>query len=225
MDLNVDIKDEKILNILNSDYVKEFFQFFNNFKSKRYKIKDHKKHAYNVAEKTYTILKEIGSNQHECELGYIAGLFHDVCIIISLNKHSEIGGTLVASSLLNVGFSLDDAFYIGNAIGNHHDNPYSKLDAALIIADNTSFSRNLILDNVEFKDIKNPLDIASCSVIRNEVIINKRKKIITVELDIEKGFFTPTDFLVFFSDMITNCEKASNFLGYDFKLKLNGKDL
>jgi hypothetical protein len=71
-------------------------------------------------------------------------------------------------------------------------------------------------------DIKTDIhDRVNYSVTKNHLGIDKQKKTITLSLQLDTNFTDIMDYFSIFVERMNYCQKASNYLGYDFNLKIN----
>ena len=116
----------------------------------------------------------------------------------------------------------EDIATIVTAIGNHDEStafPVNSVAAALIIADKTDVRRSRVRNrSVAQFDIH---DRVNYSVTHSDVYITKEN--ICLELTIEQEYCTVLEYFEIFLTRMLLCRKASEALGVDFMLYINGQ--
>lgn len=184
------------------------------------------KHAAKVADRAGWILKTMDYDKHEIELGKIAGYMHDIGNSINRNDHAHIGGILAYQILKSLGMPLQDVLVISSAIGHHDEGTGTAIDpvsAALILADKTDVRRNRVQNPVKANfDIHDRVNYAALSA---KLDINKEKKVIQMNLELDDNICSLMDYFEIFMQRMLMCRRASEVLGYRFKLVANGSKL
>ncbi|MCR4673999.1 MAG: HD domain-containing protein [Lachnospiraceae bacterium] len=185
---------------------------------------DHsQEHCLLVAEHASDILKQLGYKKKEIELVKIAAYMHDIGNAINRNQHAEYGALLANDILKNYDISIKDRITIVSAIANHDESTGGASDlisAALIIADKTDVRRNRVRKKPKASfDVHDRVNYA---VTKTDLIINKEKKYITLDLEIDEKICTMYEYFEIFLGRMMMCRKAAELLGMTFKLVVNG---
>lgn len=180
-------------------------------------------HACLVAERAASILKELGYKKGQVELAKIAGFLHDIGNSVNRNRHAEYGALLANSILKETDMDFNDRLTVVSAIGNHDESTGGAVDvvsAALIIADKTDVRRNRVREKPKASfDVHDRVNYA---VTKSELEVNKGKKLITLSLEIDEKICTMYEYFDIFLGRMIMCRKASEMLGVNFRLLVNG---
>ena len=185
-----------------------------------------KKHAAKVAETAGRILKELGYGKHKIELARIAGYMHDIGNAINRNDHAHSGAILAYQILKDTDLPLKDSLVVATAIGHHDEATGTAVDAvsaALILADKTDVRRNRVQNrNKSTFDIHDRVNYAALS---SKLIIEKEKRMIQMELELDDSICTVMDYFEIFLKRMIMCRRAAERLNCKFKLVANGSKL
>ena len=181
-------------------------------------------HVTKVAEAAAEILHTLGHSEHEIELVKIAGFLHDIGNIVNRIDHAQSGAVMAFRLLDRMNMSPEDIATVVTAIGNHDEStafPVNSVAAALIIADKTDVRRSRVRNrSVAQFDIH---DRVNYSVTHSDVYITKEN--ICLELTIEQEYCTVLEYFEIFLTRMLLCRKASEALGVDFSLVINGQKM
>ena len=185
-----------------------------------------KKHAAKTAEKAGRILKELGYGKHKIELAKIAGYMHDIGNSINRQDHAHSGAILAYQILKDTDLPLKDILVITTAVGHHDEATGTAVDgvsAALILADKTDVRRNRVQNrNKATFDIHDRVNYAALS---SRLIIDKEKRMIQMELELDDSICTVMDYFEIFLKRMMMCRRAAERLKCKFKLVANGNKL
>ena len=180
-------------------------------------------HCTVVAERAGLILKKLEYPEETIELAKIAGFMHDIGNAVNRSRHAEYGAILANELLKGTDLSLEDRITIMSAIGNHDESTGGATDpvsAALIIADKTDVRRNRVRDKDRAAfDIHDRVNYA---VTEAKLKINKEKKLISLNLQIDESICTMYEYFDIFLGRMMMCRGAADMLGATFKLMANG---
>ena len=182
-----------------------------------------KKHAAKTAETAGRILKELGYGKHKIELAKIAGYMHDIGNSINRQDHAHSGAILAYQILKDTDLPLKDILVITTAVGHHDEATGTAVDgvsAALILADKTDVRRNRVQNrNKATFDIHDRVNYAALS---SRLIIDKEKRMIQMELELDDSICTVMDYFEIFLKRMLMCRRAAERLNCKFKLVANG---
>ena len=185
-----------------------------------------KKHAAKTAETAGRILKELGYGKHKIELAKIAGYMHDIGNSINRQDHAHSGAILAYQILKDTDLPLKDILVITTAVGHHDEATGTAVDgvsAALILADKTDVRRNRVQNrNKATFDIHDRVNYAALS---SRLIIDKEKRMIQMELELDDSICTVMDYFEIFLKRMLMCRRAAEPLNCKFKLVANGNKL
>ena len=180
-------------------------------------------HCTVVAERAGLILKKLEYPEETIELAKIAGFMHDIGNAVNRSRHAEYGAILANELLKGTDLSLEDRITIMSAIGNHDESTGGATDpvsAALIIADETDVRRNRVRDKDRAAfDIHDRVNYA---VTEAKLKINKEKKLISLNLQIDESICTMYEYFDIFLGRMMMCRGAAEILNMKFRLTANG---
>ena len=180
-------------------------------------------HCTVVAERAGLILKKLEYPEETIELAKIAGFMHDIGNAVNRSRHAEYGAILANELLKGKDLSLENRITIMSAIGNHDESTGGATDpvsAALIIADKTDVRRNRVRDKDRAAfDIHDRVNYA---VTEAKLKINKEKKLISLNLQIDESICTMYEYFDIFLGRMMMCRGAAEILDMKFRLTANG---
>ena len=180
-------------------------------------------HCTVVAERAGLILKKLEYPEETIELAKIAGFMHDIGNAVNRSRHAEYGAIMANELLKGKDLSLENRITIMSAIGNHDESTGGATDpvsAALIIADKTDVRRNRVRDKDRATfDIHDRVNYA---VTEAKLKINKEKKLISLNLQIDESICTMYEYFDIFLGRMMMCRGAAEILNMKFRLTANG---
>lgn len=184
------------------------------------------KHCTKVAKGAEYILRALDFDSNQVDLAKIAGLLHDIGNSINRSRHAEYGAILANQLLQETDMSVEDRITIMSAIGNHDESTGGAKDivsAALIIADKTDVRRDRVRNKAKANfDIHDRVNYA---VRKSELVVDKSKRVISLNLDIDEDICTMYEYFDIFLGRMMMCRKAAEILGCTFKLLSNGRKI
>lgn len=185
-----------------------------------------RKHAAKTAETAAMILKELGYGRHKVELARIAGYMHDIGNSVNRTDHAHTGAMLAYGILKEMGMPLEDVLTVTSAIGHHDEatgSPVDEVSAALILADKSDVRRNRVQNPVPARFDAD--DRVNYAVLSCKMNIDKEKRTISVQIDLDDEICTVMDYFEIFLKRMVMCRKAAEKLQCRFKLSANGSKL
>lgn len=187
-------------------------------------------HVERAAASAYMILTTLGYEQRTCELAEIAAYMHDIGNVINRIDHAQSGAVMAFRLLDNLGMPANEISLIVSAIGNHDEGtaaPVTPIAAALIIADKSDVRRSRVrsadgafvptTENLA-KDIHDRVNYA---VEKSSLYFSDDKKEIILDLTIDQKISSIMEYFEIFLDRMKLCRRAAEFLGVQFRLKIN----
>ena len=186
---------------------------------------DHgRRHLDIVSDRSRMIAKKIGLQTAEQEMAAIAGWCHDMGNFLGRTQHHYWAAMLFSQCYINEVKNSSDISRIIQAIVSHDKDELKivdKIAACLIIADKSDVHRSRVLKK-NIKEIKDDIhDRVNYAVTANHLLIDKQKKTITLSLELDTNFTDIMDYFSIFVERMNYCQKAANYLKYDFNLKIN----
>ncbi|MCR4694751.1 MAG: HD domain-containing protein [Pseudobutyrivibrio sp.] len=180
-------------------------------------------HSVLVAERSAMILERLGYKKKQIELVKIAAYMHDIGNAINRSRHAEYGAILANDILKGYDLELNDRLTVVSAIAHHDESTGGATDvisAALIIADKTDVRRNRVRKKPKASfDVHDRVNYA---VTKTELVVDKEKKQITLDLEIDEKICTMYEYFDIFLGRMMMCRKSSELLGVTFRLMVNG---
>lgn len=184
------------------------------------------RHATLTSNIAANVLRRLGLDERTVQLGAIAAYLHDMGNLVSRANHEHTGAILADRILLRLGMPADERAVVMGAIGNHeerHGEPVSAAGAAVILADKSDVHRTRVRnpDPTTF-DIHDRVNYA---VEHSFLRVDEKSRTVTLELTIDTSISRVMEYFEIFLDRMVMCRRAAAFLGYDFKLQINGAKL
>ncbi len=187
-------------------------------------------HVERAAASAFMILTTLGYEQRTCELAEIAAYMHDIGNVVNRIDHAQSGAIMAFRLLDNLGMPADEISLIISAIGNHDENtaaPVTPIAAALIIADKSDVRRSRVRsadgpfvpssENLA-KDIHDRVNYA---VEKSSLYFSDDKKQLILDLTIDQTISSIMEYFEIFLDRMKLCRRAADFLGVQFRLRIN----
>lgn len=183
-------------------------------------------HVTKVAQTAAEILEALGYPARTVELAKIAGFMHDIGNVINRVDHSQSGAVMAFRILDRMEFPPEEIACIISAIGNHDEGsgvPVNPVAAALIIADKSDVRRSRVRDKESISsDIH---DRVNYSVTSSKLSILEDQKVLELSLTVDVSVSSVMEYFEIFMNRMLMCRKASNRLGLQFQLIINGQKL
>jgi putative nucleotidyltransferase with HDIG domain len=183
-------------------------------------------HVLRVSDVAARILSVLQYSDHDVELVKIAGYLHDIGNLVNRVEHAQSGAVMAFRILDKLGMDTEDIADIVSAIGNHDEGtavPINAIAAALILADKSDVRRSRVRNrDIASFDIH---DRVNYSVRSSNLVIDEKRKNITLVLDVDTEFGSVMDYFEIFLGRMILCRKAAEKLGLQFKLNINEQHL
>ncbi|MDO4701620.1 MAG: HD domain-containing protein [Erysipelotrichaceae bacterium] len=181
-------------------------------------------HVTRVSNDTIYVLKTLGYDEKQIELGGIAGYLHDIGNVVHRQQHAQTGAIMAFHILDTLDFDAEDISDIISAIGNHDEGNatcVSPIGAALILADKSDVRRSRVRNrHLETFDIHDRVNYA---VTKSKLNVNKEEAYAELNLEIDTTITPILDYFEIFLGRMLLCKKASDYLGLHFRLVINGQ--
>lgn len=183
-------------------------------------------HAVKVSSMAGKILECLGYGGHTVELAKIAGYMHDIGNCVNRLDHPHSGALMAHQILRDMKMDYEDIAVIINAIGMHDEKSGGAVDtvsAALILADKTDVRRDRVRNQNKAAFDKH--DRVNYAVVSSSLDIQKEKKVIKLELQLDENICSMMDYFEIFLQRMLMCRRAASVLGTTFKLNANGNKI
>ncbi|MFA6307266.1 MAG: phosphohydrolase [Patescibacteria group bacterium] len=185
---------------------------------------DHgRRHLDIVSDRSKMIASKLGLNATDQEIAAIAGWCHDMGNFLGRTQHHYWGGLLFSQCYINQANPIQVARIIQAIVSHDKDELkiVDKITACLIIADKSDVHRNRVITK-NIKEIKADIhDRVNYAVTDNNLKMDKQKKTITLSLTLDTKFTNIMDYFSIFVERMNYCQKAAEYLQYDFNLQIN----
>jgi uncharacterized protein len=182
------------------------------------------RHLKIVSDRARQVAKIIGLNKKDQELAAISAWCHDMGNFMGRSQHHYWGAMLFSQCYINQTDDYESVTKIIKAIASHDKDELKivdKMTACVIIADKSDVHRSRVLKK-SIKSIKEDIhDRVNYAVTGNQLSVNKKSKIIMLSLTLDTKFTDMMDYFSIFIGRMNYCQKAADYLGYEFKLKIN----
>ena len=181
------------------------------------------RHAELVANRAKKVIKDLGLSKEEEELAAIAGFCHDMGNFMTRTYHHYYGA-LLFHQIFQDKFKPEEVSTIMQAIANHDKdemNFTNAVSAVLVLADKSDVDRSRVTETDLEKVKKDIHDRINYATRESKIKVDKQKKRITLTLKIDTNFCPIIEYFEVFTERMTFCRKAAQFLGYDFGLVIN----
>lgn len=183
------------------------------------------RHLNIVSQRAEMLASKIGIDKRVGEYAKIAGWTHDMANFLSRSNHHYFGAIMFFDLYKNHE-DIEGVTLVMEAIANHDKaeaeiaNP---ITALLIIADKSDVARDRVRTK-DMKEIKSDIhDRVNYAVTDSNLKVeNHGKNVITLELTIDTNFTSIMDYFEIFIERMKYCKTASSYLGYEFKIVVNG---
>lgn len=180
-------------------------------------------HAGRVSADAARLMRDMGYSERKQELARIAGYLHDIGNGINRRMHAQTGAVMAFSLLQQMGMPAREIMTVTAAIGNHNEDEgyaVNPVSAALILADKADVRAGRVRNtDTEHLDIHDRVNYA---VRESTPEVLPEQKIIRLTLTIDDTISSVMDYLEIFMSRMDMCKRAAAFLGYRFKLVING---
>ena len=181
------------------------------------------RHAGLVGHIAENILERLGFDLRVRQLANVAGYLHDLGNVVQREKHALTGSIMAWQILSRMGMPPGECALIMNAIGNHEEErgmASTPVSAALIIADKADVHRSRVQNpDVATFDIHDRVNYATTL---SEGLVDAPGKVISLELTIDTSFAQVIEYFEIFLDRMVMVKQAAEFLGFHFRLVING---
>ena len=184
------------------------------------------RHINIVADRAHSIAKKLDLSARDQELCAVAGYCHDMGNFLGRTQHHYWASFLFSQVFLNEVDDPNDVSTIMQAIVSHDKNELKIVDvvtAVLIIADKSDVHRSRVRNkNMKSNDPQDDIhDRVNYAVIDNDLVVDNKKKIISLKLKLDTKFSAPLEYFEIFTERMAFCRIAAEYLGYKFGLEIN----
>lgn len=181
------------------------------------------RHVNIVAERCMMLARQFGLTSHEIELAGIAGYCHDIGNFLGRTQH-HYWAAMLFSQIFIPNYDPVDISRVSQAIVSHDKDDLKivdKLTAILILADKSDVHRDRVI-NLNTKNLQMDIhDRVNFAAVSNVLKLNRFRKQIVLKITINTKEAKPMDYFEIFSERMSFCRLAAEYLGYKFVLIIN----
>lgn len=181
------------------------------------------RHVGIVADRCMMLARQLKLSPHEIELAGIAGYCHDMGNYLGRTQH-HYWAAMMFSQIFIPEADPADVSRVAQAIVSHDKDELKivdKLSAILIIADKSDVHRDRVIRK-DFRGIAGDIhDRVNYAATSNTLKVNPLRKQIVLKISIDTKEASPMDYFEIFSERMSFCRVAAEYLGYKFVLIIN----
>jgi metal-dependent HD superfamily phosphatase/phosphodiesterase len=181
------------------------------------------RHTDIVSNRSMEIAKKIGMTDREAELAGIAGFCHDMGNFMTRTYHHYFG-SLLFHQIFQKDFLPEEMSTVMQAIANHDKKEMDfthKISAILVLADKSDVDRSRVFEK-NMNEIKSDMhNRVNYATTESRLKVDNEKKRITLSLKIDTNFVPIMEYFEIFTERMTFCREAAEFLGYNFGIVIN----
>jgi len=181
------------------------------------------RHTNIVCNRAMQVAKDIGLQSRDIELAGMAGFCHDMGNFMTRDYHHYFGALLFHQIFQN-DFLPQEMSAIMQAISNHDKKEMDfthKISAVLVLADKSDVDRSRVVSK-NMEEIKADIhDRVNYATTESKLKVDNAGKRITLTLKIDTNFVPIMEYFEIFTERMTFCRTAAEFLGYKFGLIIN----
>ena len=182
------------------------------------------RHINIVSDRSRSIAKKIGLSARDQELAAIAGYCHDMGNFLGRTQHHYWGALLFSHLFATTADNPNDVSTIAQAIVSHDKNELKIVNAVtaiLILADKSDVHRSRVKARPGSGVQMDIHDRVNYAAIDNDLVVLPQKKIISLRIKLDTKFSAPLEYFEIFTERMTFCRLAAEYLGYKFGLEIN----
>jgi metal-dependent HD superfamily phosphatase/phosphodiesterase len=221
------VLDQELMEaITNDERIKKFVDVSDSYMA----LVGYTRHGYNhvtlVARRAQRLALELGYGQHAGNMAYLAGYVHDTGNFMGRQHHGPNAALLIYPILMEYNLPFEDIVKIMSAVANHEEEigePVNEIAAFLVLADKSDVHRNRVR---EIHDSQNDIhDKVNLATQEARLITYRDDRIIELRVDIDTEIASVMEYFECFTDRMVMSRRAASFLGFKFRLVINGQDM
>lgn len=181
------------------------------------------RHVGIVSDRAGKIARNLKFNETDTESVKIAGYCHDMGNFLGRSAH-HYWGAMLFHQIFHGDLDVEQITGIMQAVVAHDKEQVkimNKIAAVTIIADKSDVHRSRVLSKKMEKIKADIHDRVNYAVVDNHLVIIPDKKIIRLSLILDQKFIDILEYFEIFTNRMTYCRTAANYLGYKFSLEVN----
>jgi uncharacterized protein len=182
------------------------------------------RHVNIVSDRCMMLARHLKFTQHEVELAGIAAYCHDMGNFLGRTQHHYWSAMMFSQIFIPAADPLDVS-RVSQAIVTHDKDDLrivDKISAVLIIADKSDVHRDRVVGKASKSNLEQDIhDRVNYAATNNSLKVNRLRKQIVLKITIDAKEAKPMDYFEIFSDRMSFCRLAAEYLGYKFVLIIN----
>jgi uncharacterized protein len=180
------------------------------------------RHLDIVADRCLMMADKFGLSKHEAQLAAAAGYCHDMGNFLGRTQH-HYWAAMLFSQIFIPEYEPSDISRVSQAIVSHDKDDLKivdKITAVLILADKSDVHQSRVI-NANRQGEMDIHDRVNFAAQANDLKINRLTKQVILKIKIDPKVAKPMDYFEIFSERMSFCRVAAEFLGYRFVLIIN----
>jgi len=181
------------------------------------------RHVNIVADRCQMLARQLKLSQREIDLAGIAGYCHDMGNFLGRTQHHYWAAMLFSQIFISQ-YEPQDISRITQAIVSHDKDEIKivdKIAAVLILADKSDVHRDRVIRR-DLKGIKGDIhDRVNYAATSNTLKVNNLRRQVILKIAIDTKESNAMDYFEIFSERMSFCRVAAEYLGYKFVLIIN----
>ncbi|MDI6734420.1 MAG: HD domain-containing protein [Patescibacteria group bacterium] len=181
------------------------------------------RHLDVVSDRAQEIAKSIGMIEREIELSGMAAFCHDMGNFMGRTKH-HYWAAILFRQIFGGAIEPDEMVTVMQAIANHDKEEMkftNKVSAVLVIADKSDVHQSRVRNQPIEQTMMDIHDRVNYAVTDSSIKVDRKEKTITLALTINTDLVSIIEYFEIFTERMSYCRKAAEYLGYKFSLVMN----
>jgi len=181
------------------------------------------RHIQLVADRARNLARELDLTKDEQELSAVAGYCHDIGNFLGRTEH-HYWGALLFHQIFQNDFSAREIAQVIQAIANHDKEEMkfsNKVSAVLVLADKSDVHRSRVINRSLAKIERDIHDRVNYATTDSKLKIDKAHEKIILTLRIDTKTVSIMEYFEIFTERMSYCRIAAQYLGYKFSLVIN----
>ncbi|MEK7608737.1 MAG: HD domain-containing protein [Patescibacteria group bacterium] len=181
------------------------------------------RHVTLVARRAREVAREVGLDDRTQEIAAIAGFCHDMGNFMGRTQHHYWGG-LLFHQVFQEKLPPAELVSVVQAIANHdkEDMKFSNpVAAVLVLADKSDVDRSRVREQSLEATNGDIHDRVNYGTLSSDLSVDSKAKRITLSLTIDVSFVPILEYFEIFTERMSYCRRAAEYLGYRFGLVIN----
>jgi metal-dependent HD superfamily phosphatase/phosphodiesterase len=224
--LEIVLTQEMVDEVITDDRVKHMVQASDSYMAHVGYTRHGQNHVTLVARRAQRLALELGYGQEVANMAYIAGYVHDLGNFMGRELHGPHSALLVYPILIEKKLPHPQLIKIMSAIANHEEETgemVNEVAALLVLADKSDVHRNRVRETTDYEnDIHDKVNLATQEA---RLITHPEDKVVELKVEIDTEIASVMEYFECFTQRMVMSRRAAAFLGFKFRLVINGQQL